>query len=374
LRIVDPKAVAAAIREATSKVEEVLGVRIESVLLAIPAYRFKKETRTLSRVIESADRRITANDIKDIYQRALSVNIGSDLEIVNVTSSVYRINGITYRKMPIGEQCDVLEAEVDLLCCDKMTTYDYAGVVEMAGLKIVDVCLDNYAVCKEAALFEQTMRNFVLLIQLEKQHTLFSLIYEGKIISSENENIGYESLATPINQKYGLPEKYSLSLLMKYAQLDQKEFNNRPIYSWTTNKVTKTITDRDLHETVQEAVDKMTEDFSTLCGPILERENVSVMVSGAGAELNGLDRLWSEAFNRPVSPYFPETLGAREAKWAVNLGMFYAYIDQQVIHQDFQSSIDVEQFQRNMNIRVNGEEKVEGLTARFRNILFPGQK
>jgi hypothetical protein len=98
------------------------------------------------------------------------------------------------------------------------------------------------------------------------------------------------------------------------------------------------------------------------------------MVSGAGAELNGLDRLWSEAFNRPVSPYFPETLGAREAKWAVNLGMFYAYIDQQVIHQDFQSSIDVEQFQRNMNIRVNGEEKVEGLTARFRNILFPGQK
>ncbi len=374
LRIVDPKAVAAAIREATSNVEEVLGVNIQSVLLAIPAYRFKKETRTFSKVIESSDRRITANDIKDIYQRALAVNVGQDLEIVNVTSSVYRINGITYRKMPIGEQCDVLEAEVDLLCCDKMTTYDYAGVVELAGLKIVDVCLDNYAVCKEAALFEQTMRNFVLLIGLEKQHTLFSLIYEGKIISSENENTGYEALALPIYQKYGLPEKYSLGLLMKYAQLDQKEFTNRPIYSWTTNKVTKTITDKDLHDTVQEAADKMTDDFGTLCGPILERENVSVMISGAGAELNGLDRLWSEAFNRPVSPYFPETLGAREAKWAVNLGMFYAYIDQQVIHQDFQSSIDVEQFQRNMNIRVNGEEKVEGLTARFRNILFPGQK
>ena len=198
LRIVDPKAVAAAIREATSNVEEVLGVSIQSVLLAIPAYRFKKETRTFSKVIESSDRRITANDIKDIYQRALAVNVGQDLEIVNVTSSVYRINGITYRKMPIGEQCDVLEAEVDLLCCDKMTTYDYAGVVEMAGLKIVDVCLDNYAVCKEAALFEQTMRNFVLLIGLEKQHTLFSLIYEGKIISSENENTGYETLALPI--------------------------------------------------------------------------------------------------------------------------------------------------------------------------------
>ena len=125
---------------------------------------------------------------------------------------------------------------------------------------------------------------------------------------------------------------------------------------------------------MQEAVDKMTNDFGTLCGPILERDNVSVMVSGAGAELNGLDKLWSEAFNRPVAPYFPDTLGAREAKWAVNLGMFYAYIDQQVIHQDFQSSIDVEQYQRNMNIRLNGEEKVEGLTARFRNILFPGQK
>ena len=374
IRIVEPKAVATAIREAASNVEKVLGVEIQSVLLAIPAYRFKKESRTFSKVIETSDRRITPDDIKDIYQRALSVNIGSDLEIINVTSSVYKINGITYRKIPIGEQCDVLEAEVDLLCCDKMTAYDYASVVEMAGLKIVDVCLDNYAVCKEAALFEQTMRNFILLIEFEKQHSLFSLIYDGKIITSENDNTGYEVLAKPIEEKYGLPEKYSLGLLMKYGQLNITEFTDRPIYSWTVNKVTKTITDRELYETIQESFNKLTADFASLCEPILQRDNVSVLVSGAGAELNGLDSRWSEAFNKQVSCYFPETLGARDAKWAVNLGLFYAYIDQQVIHQDFQSSIDVNQFQRNMNIRNNGEEKVEGLTARFKNILFPGQR
>ena len=75
IRIADPKAVAKAVKEAVSNVESHFGVAIESVLLAIPAYRFKKETRSFSKVIDSVDRRITADDNRDIYQKALAVNV-----------------------------------------------------------------------------------------------------------------------------------------------------------------------------------------------------------------------------------------------------------------------------------------------------------
>ncbi len=276
--------------------------------------------------------------------------------------------------MPIGEPCDVLEADVDLLCCDKMTTYDYATVVELAGLKIVDVCLDNYALCKEAALFEQNLRNYTLLIQMEKDHSQFSLVYDGKIAISENENIGYSTLSRAISERFRLPERHSSALLLKHDIVNRKEFNYRPIYSWTAGGVTNTISDRELYDSVQEKLQYLVKDFSKLCGPILARENTSVIICGDGAEITGIEEVFANKFNRPVKCYYPETLGARGAKWAVDLGMFYAYIDQQIIHQDFKSSLDILQYQQNMRKRVHNAEKEEGFTARLKKMLFTNQK
>lgn len=374
LRIVDPKTVAKAVREAANNIQSHFGVAIESVLLAIPAYRFKKETRSFSKVIDNVDGKISADDIRDIYQKALAVNVGRDYEIVNVTSNMFKTNGIVYRKMPIGEPCDVLEADVDLLCCDKMTTYDYATVVELAGLKIVDVCLDNYALCKEAALFEQNLRNYTLLIQMEKDHSQFSLVYDGKIAISENENIGYSTLSRAISERFRLPERHSSALLLKHDIVNRKEFNYRPIYSWTAGGVTNTISDRELYDSVQEKLQYLVKDFSKLCGPILARENTSVIICGDGAEITGIEEVFANKFTRPVKCYYPETLGARGAKWAVDLGMFYAYIDQQIIHQDFKSSLDILQYQQNMRKRVHNAEKEEGFTARLKKMLFTNQK
>ena len=374
LRIVDPKTVAKAVREAANNIQSHFGVAIESVLLAIPAYSFKKETRSFSKVIDNVDGKISADDIRDIYQKALAVNVGRDYEIVNVTSNMFKTNGIVYRKMPIGEPCDVLEADVDLLCCDKMTTYDYASVVELAGLKIVDVCLVNYALCKEAALFEQNLRNYTLLIQMEKDHSQFSLVYDGKIAISENENLGYSTLSRAISERFRLPDRHSSALLLKHDIVNRKEFNYRPIYSWTAGGITNTISDRELYDSVQEKLQYLVKDFSKLCGPILARENTSVIICGDGAEITGIEEVFANKFNRPVKCYYPETLGARGAKWAVDLGMFYAYIDQQVIHQDFKSSLDILHYQQNMRKRVHNAEKEEGFTARLKKMLFTNQK
>ena len=370
IRIVDEKQVIAAIRQVVEAASNHLGTPIESVLLAIPAQRFKKETRTFSKVIDTADRRVTVNDIKDIFAKALTVNVGSDVIIVNTTCNIYRMNGITYRKMPIGEQCDVLDCDLDLLCCDKMTAYDYVSLVEQAGLKIIEICLDNYAVAKEAALLEQTMKNYVLSIQLEKDHSLFSLIYNGKIVNSENEMTGYGVLAAPISQRFGLPEKNAVKLLTRYVCLDQQKFTDRPIYSWTLNGVNNTMTDRELYETVKPALDSLVKDYTTLCQDILAQENVSVMITGDGVEIEGIDKVLSEKFGRPVMCYYPETLGAREGKWTVCLGMFYAYVDLQKIKHDEVASINVSKYLAKLNSGMYNNVHEEGFTARLKNMLF----
>ncbi len=370
IRIVDDKAVIAAIRKVVDEANAHLGVPLESVLLAIPSQRFKKETRTFSKVMNTADRRVTSEDIKEIYEKALSVNVGNDVIVVNTTSNIYRMNGITYRKMPIGEQCDVLECDLDLLCSDKLTAYDYISVVEQAGLKVIEICLDNYAVAKEAALLEQTMRNYVLSIQVERNHTVFSLIYNGKIFTSENEMIGYSSLSRPIAQRFGLPEKNADKLLTKYAQLDLTSFTNRPIYSWTLNGVNNSLSDRELYDSVIGAADALAEDYRSLCEAILSQDNVSVLLAGDGVEIQGLDKVLSEKFGKPVKCYYPETLGAREGKWTVPLGMFYAYVDLQNVTHNESASLDVNRYLSKMSSAMYNNVHEEGFTARLKNMLF----
>ena len=100
----------------------------------------------------------------------------------------------------------------------------------------------------------------------------------------------------------------------------------------------------------------------------------SVIISGDGAEITGIDEVLADRLNRPVKCYYPETLGARAAKWAVDLGMFYAYIDQQVIHQDSKSSLNITQYQQNLQRRVHNAEKEEGFTARLKKMLFTNQR
>ena len=53
---------------------------------------------------------------------------------------------------------------VDLLYADKEVVYAYARCIEKAGLEILDVCLDSYAMANEAAVFEQTVDKYVIQI------------------------------------------------------------------------------------------------------------------------------------------------------------------------------------------------------------------
>ena len=98
------------------------------------------------------------------------------------------------------------------------------------------------------------------------------------------------------------------------------------------------------------------------------------MVSGDGVEIEGVDRLLAERFNKPVKCYYPETLGARGAKWAVPLGLFYSYIDSQIVQDSSESSLDITAYTAHLNSRVNHTNHEEGFTSRLKNMLFNNQK
>ncbi len=88
---------------------------------------------------------------------------------MNVGCIKYKVNGITSRKLPLGENCESFVMDMDLLLCpDRRPVYDYARCVEQANLEILDICLDSYAMAQEAAVFEQAIDRYVVQVDLSR--------------------------------------------------------------------------------------------------------------------------------------------------------------------------------------------------------------
>jgi len=368
VRIVDEAKVIEAIKEANDHITSKLRTPIESVLLCIPGYRFKKEKRLFDRLLEN--KIVGVNDIKAIQKDAYRVNVGSDYQIINISCANYKTNGITYPKMPLNEKSEMLSAEVDLICGDKLTAYDYVSVVEKAGLSVVDIYQDGYASSAEAALFEQSFNKYVVNIHLEGSHMVLSLIYNGRLIAGLSDNVGYDQLVKPIMKKMSLSFRDASRLVFRYGIVGQQDGEDRIINKWKdADGVEQSVTYDDIQKCIYQPSMELIENLYSYCLNIIKQENVAILITGKGASLQNLEEKLTGKFEKPVKCYCPDTLGVRESKWTALVGMFYVYKDANVLSNKIVNSVDMAAFKANLVKKKTEEvEEDRNITSKLRNI------
>ncbi len=367
LTISESDKVIEAIREAANNISVKLKTPLQSVLLCIPGYRSKRTTKVFNKLLDSNV--VRKEDIKKIFDEAYSSEVGQDSVIVNVACANYKINGITYPKMPLNEKSELLQGEVDIITGDKLTAYDYVTAVNKAGLKVIDIYQDGFASSAEAALFEQSFNNYVVNIHLEGNHTVYSLIYNGRLVSSFAESSGYSELIKPIVSKYRLSYKDASRLMFRYGKIAEESGEDRVINRWNEKNTVQTITYDDIQKCIYSPSVEMIETFNLCCSEILKRDNVSVLVTGRGAELQNLAEALSAKMGKNVICYCPDTLGVRESKWSALLGMFYIHRDYSAVRNSEENSVDMIQFKQNLVAKQpRSKEEGESLTSKFKNL------
>ena len=106
--IVDEQNIISAIMKATKKASDTLGYRIERILLAIPSVDVTRFNKRVNVYVEDGSKRVRLSHIQSGINEAISYQPDDDLELVNIGCIKYITNGITSRKMPLNETCDVL--------------------------------------------------------------------------------------------------------------------------------------------------------------------------------------------------------------------------------------------------------------------------
>lgn len=326
--ITDADSVSASIVKAMYDAEKTLGYKIKSVILCIPSNHVKCIKRRVSVPIGEGSKRIRVYHAKQGLAKVIDDIKMNDnnMSFVNVGSIKYINGGITSRSIPVDEQADVLKMDIDLLLVDRNIVYSYVNAVELSGLKVLDVCLDSYAIAEESAILENSVDQYIILNTFEKNETTLTLFYKGRLVGSEGMGYGYNRFIQSIKRKYHLSYKECLRLLKECSIYNENEINGSIVYLYLEHNERKQITRQDIYECVRADFEKWCQDLNELNAPIIESGKTKMIISGSGADIIGLDILIKEGlFECESEIYVPETIGVRRGCYSAALGAIYAH-------------------------------------------------
>ena len=368
--VVDEQYIVGAVMKAVQNASTVLGYKIERVLLAIPSIDVTRFNKKVNVFVEDGSKRVRLSHIQSGINEAISYKPDEDLELVNIGCIKYITNGITSRKMPLNEVCDVLTMNIDLLYANKDIVYSYARCAEKSGLEIIDICLDSYAIAEEAAIFEQTVDKYVVLIDLERQNTTLSLFTHGKLVNCEVLEGGYGDWLSPLKDKYNLPLDVGFRLIQNTCALEEKEVGDATVYIWSEAGTSRQISERDVYKCVIDPINEWIQMINETCQPIIDSGNVRYILTGEGLEIQQIETLAKE-LNAQSQVYVPQTIGARDCGLVTCLGLFYSWKSQLAVRKDERTSCD----QRDVEKAVEGVNKPtvddeSGFTKKLKSMLL----
>ena len=365
--IVNESNVVTALIKAVDNASNILGYRIERVLLAIPCVDVKRHSRRVNVTVRGS--RIRLSDVQNGINEVIQYSPEEDLELVNVGCIKYIINGIASRKLPLNEMCDSFAMEIDLFYASKRILYSYARCIEKAGLQILDICLDAYAIAEEAAIFEQTIENYIILLNLSRQNTTLSLFSHGKLLSCESLNMGTGDWIEALKADSGIKTENAARLIMENASFKEEINGDRPVFIWAKDGKQHTITQNELNRSVLPSAQAWIDKVNETCSPILAMGDTRYILTGEGMDIQGLRNLFS-SLNAPASVYVPQTIGVRSCAMTVCLGMFYAWRSLNEIRQDGRICTGQHEIEQGILGFQNQENEEHGFTKKLKNILM----
>lgn len=376
-KVTDPEEVTNAVRTAAADAKKMIGAEVQRVILAIPSYKAKRYSFKSTVDVEGIDGVVTIQDVRNAIKKAESMDIGRAYALIQTVCVKYTVNGISTRRIPLGERCSQLTVDIDLLCADRQLSYDLVTCVENAGLSVMDIFLDVYSVGKESALFNQAIDHQVIILKMEREATTLGLLRNGRLTTAALMPVGLGTIASAVTDQYGIRTDMAVELLKYSVRLDASKCSRNPVHIWAVDGETRTINEQELVDCVHDGIQVWLNAIAKTCVPILQAGKTAVMITGEGGETQGLDALLQETLGVPVTYYIPETLGGRNAGLTACLGLFYAYQDKLPITGQSDDSLDMDAFIKAVSYRdkkSSDGSREDTFTNKLRGLFSEGKR
>lgn len=371
-KIVDESAVVKAVQQTVKQAQNALGYHIEKVLLAIPSKAVKRSTQKVHISIEDGTKNIRRFHVQQGLNKAMQKRVGDEFELVNVNKITYYVNGNASDKLPIGQEAESFDMEVDLLYASRELLYSYAKAIEQSNLEILDIYLDIYAQGKETGAIVQSGEKPVILLSLDANHTTLTLFMQGKLITSTTLKQGFNSFIEDLKIKYNLSDKICWRLLQNLFSADEDEIEDIIIYIEQQENRRVEITAKELAGFVLPKIRSWISEINAASEPIQAQGKAKYVITGQGSGIPVLSEM-EDAFSAPASVYQITSIGARDGSYVTCLGMPYAWAEINKIRQDDRTSVNNNELEESIeSIKHYSSKEEGGFTQKLRKVILSG--
>lgn len=316
--ILDKEALISRIKEAISKTEEELNIKIRKVILNVPTYNL--DFKLTDGRVELEENVVKSNDIVRILQDVSKNKIDHKNDLICTLPIMFKVDDEETIN-PYGKHGNILYVKSILVSTDKKTIYDLATIVNSCNLDIIDITTTGLVDYYNFKSKELDTKN-IAIVNLGSTTTNISIFSKGIFINNKIIDDGGFYIDKEIASVYNLKRNETEYLKEKLAlavinNADEKE----TITLTNKNGEEITVNQYELSKIVSEKMDNLLKIIKKNINLLTKKEISYIIITGGLSEIKDINLLINNVFNKNGKIGKINNLGARDNSYSVALGM-----------------------------------------------------
>ncbi|MCM1053130.1 MAG: cell division protein FtsA [Ruminococcus sp.] len=312
------------LKEAFHKAEEMLGIPVREVVLAVPAYYTDAFISDGSVSITGSDNVITHNDIIKAMQATSYNKIPVENELISVIPTSYKVDDEIVRS-PLNMIGNKLTIKAVLLTTPKNNIISFKKVLEAIGVKTISVVtssLSDYALNKT----KDTVNSLGAIVNIGSDLTTVSIVNKGIVTKAEVIELGGNNVDNDIAYIYKITKKDACKLKEDIG-LASSELGNSLEKANVTDRLGETITinQKELSEIIESRLREILELARKQMNLLTKKDIDYIIITGGTSEIQDFNILCDKVFTKAHILGKIDIVGARSNKYSTGLGTIIYY-------------------------------------------------
>lgn len=326
--IVDIDATVQAIRKAVDQAERMTGIKIDEVILGIPANQTTLQPVKGVVAVNSENREITDEDLERVIESAQVMSIPPERELVNLIPRQFIVDNLDEIKDPRGMIGIRLEMDATMITTSKTLVHNVLRCVERAGLQIREIYLQPLA-AGFFALTEDEKNQGTAFIDLGGGSTTIAVFEDGLLTRTGVILVGGEHITKDLSIVLKTPTEQAESIKKQFGHAFYDEASDDEIFEVPVSGTD--VTEQYSQKFISEIIGVRLEEMFELVLDELARLGVrdlpgGVVLTGGVAQLEGIAQLARQVMQTRVRIYTPDYIGVREPAFTTAVGLIrYAH-------------------------------------------------
>jgi cell division protein FtsA len=300
------------IEAATESAERMAGIHIESAFVGVTGEHVRSQNSHGIVAVGGDDREVVPGDMKRVVDASSIINLTPDRQIIHTLPREFAVDGQNGITDPVGMSGARLEVDTHIVTAGSSFVANVLKCVHRAGIEPAGVIFEPLA-SGAACLLPEERNAGVVLLDIGGGTTDVAVYWGGGVYHTWTVPVGGNiltndialGLKTSFQEAENIKHVYGTSNMAR--DLGEETFEVKALSGRTTRSASKTFLRQIIVARMTEIFKLVRANLAQNCPP--EVMLAELVLTGGGAELDGIDSLALDFFDLPARIGVPMHVG-----------------------------------------------------------------